>query len=245
MMADLHFFGGEKGGVGKSMVCRAALAYHLDRQLPFTAFDTDRSNPDVMRIYGEVARCKVAVFSEGARYEDTANILFNSAVEQRTLCNLPAQVYIPVKEWIEKNELLELAAESGVTFYQWHVSDCGSDSLKLFARSVKQFGDAIPHIFVRNYGMTDDWDPFDSDEELQALVKQYNVTVLDFPKFIGNRDRNKIDDLSLTFADAAEYQGFGPISRQRVKKFLRQAYQAFECAEVFTVAKSDAPKAIA
>ena len=227
-MADLHLIGGEKGGTGKSFLARALIQYHLDNDIACSVFDTDRSNPDLMRLYGEASGCKVGVFSEGERYEDTANAIFNAAIAQRTICNLPAQVYIPVKQWVERNELFELAKEADVQFYQWFVSDCGSDSLKLFARSLKEFGKNMPHIFVKNLGMTDDWEPFDSDETLQGIIKNYDVLVIEFPKFIGNKDRNFIDNQNLTFAAARENPDLGPISRQRVKTFLRKAYEAFD-----------------
>lgn len=238
-MPTLYLFGGEKGGVGKSFVARTALQYHLDNQRPCIVFDTDRSNPDLKRCYNHIIPIQLAVFSEGERYEDTANALFNSALEQDTLVNLPAQVFIPLTEWIAKNDLLELAAEAGVTFVQWFVTDCGYDSLKLFARSLKHFDGAIPHVLVRNYGMTDDWEPLDSDQELQALIKTYNVSVLPFPKFIGNKDRNSIDKRSLSFGEARSDFQFGAISRQRVKSFLRRAYQGFEETAVFETALSN------
>jgi len=44
-MAALHFIGGEKGGVGKSVLARTLAQYHIDRNLPFLGFDTDRSHP--------------------------------------------------------------------------------------------------------------------------------------------------------------------------------------------------------
>jgi hypothetical protein len=158
-MSAIHLFGGEKGGVGKSFVCKTAIAYHLDRKIEFVAFDADRSNPDVMRIYGPLTGCEGAVFSEGEKYEDTANSIFNAAMSQRVLVNLPAQSLIPLKAWIEKNELFDLAAESGVEFVNWFVSDCGYDSLKLFGQSLDFFGDRARHIFVANYGMTNELPP--------------------------------------------------------------------------------------
>jgi hypothetical protein len=115
-MADVHLFGGEKGGIGKSFVCRTAIQYLLDLEEVFALFDTDRSNPDVRRIYNE-AGCRVAVFSEGERYEDKANAIYNAALEKRVLVNLPAQVFIPVKEWFERNELLSIAPDDGVKFF--------------------------------------------------------------------------------------------------------------------------------
>lgn len=232
-MPAIHLFGGEKGGVGKSFVCRTAIAYLLDRELDFVAFDSDRSNPDVMRIYGSVTGCQGAVFSEGDRYEDTANSVFNAAMEKRVLVNLPAQSLIPLRDWIEKNELFDLAADSGVEFVSWFVSDCGYDSLKLFGRSLDFFGDHAAHVFVANYGMTEDWDSLKKDKALMARLRDGNVTVLKFPKFIGNYDRNQIDALCLTFEAAAEHDEFGAISKQRVKSFLRKAFEQFEAAGVF------------
>jgi hypothetical protein len=231
-MAQLHLFGGEKGGVGKSFVCRTALQYHEDQGMNLMVFDTDRSNPDVRRIYSHLG-CRVAVFSEGEKYEDTANIIYNTAIEQRVLVNLPAQVFTPVKEWFEKNELLDLAIEDGVQFYYWFVCDGGYDSLKLFARSVNFFGGRVPHILVKNEGKCDDWSPLEQDESLQALMAQYGVQVMTFPKFVGNVDRNTIDAQSWTFGEARQTKDFTSISRQRVRSFLRKAYEGFEAVGVF------------
>lgn len=232
-MADLHLFGGEKGGVGKSFVARAATQLHIDRSLPFAAFDTDRSNPDLMRLYSPEIACKVGIFSEGERYEDTANQIYNTALKRRVLVNLPAQVFIPLKEWVEKNELLEIAAEDGITFFLWFVSDGGYDSLKLFRRSLKTFGRGIQHIFVKNWGRCEDWSGLEEAEDWSDLLSSYKVPVIDFPKFIGNSTRNQIDEQSLSFGKAAGYKPFGSIGRQRVKKFLREAYAAFDESGAF------------
>ena len=43
-MSKIHFVGGEKGGVGKSVLARLLAQYHIDRGLPFSAFDSDRSH---------------------------------------------------------------------------------------------------------------------------------------------------------------------------------------------------------
>ena len=241
-MADIHFFGGEKGGVGKSFVCRAAIQYLLDREEVFAVFDTDRSNPDVRRIYQETG-CRVAVFSEGEKYEDKANSIYNTALEKRVLVNLPAQVFIPVKEWFERNELLSIASDDGVKFFYWFVCDGGYDSLKLLGKSLEFFKSDVSHILVKNLGKCDDWEPLENDDYLQSLMAQYEVKVIDFPKFIGNADRNAIDAASLTFGEAREYKQFGSIGRQRVKRFLREAKEVFESAGVFDLkasAESDA-----
>ncbi len=54
-MTRLHFIGGEKGGVGKSVVARILAQYFIDRQMPFLGFDTDKSHGSLLRFYGDFA----------------------------------------------------------------------------------------------------------------------------------------------------------------------------------------------
>ena len=57
---NIHFIGGEKGGVGKSLMSRVLAQYLIDQQLPFLGFDTDRSHGALMRFYPATRRrCSV------------------------------------------------------------------------------------------------------------------------------------------------------------------------------------------
>ena len=44
MLTNIHLIGGEKGGVGKSMVARLLAQYLIDQSIPFLGFDTDKSH---------------------------------------------------------------------------------------------------------------------------------------------------------------------------------------------------------
>ena len=235
-MGDLHFFGGEKGGVGKSFVCRAAVEYHLQRsEQDFTVFETDRSNDDVRRIYADKTPVKLAIFSESERFEDAANAIYNMAAQQRVLCNLPAQVFPAIKQWFEVNQLASLAGEDGINFYLWFVTDGGFDSLKLLEKSLGFFGSSVRHIVVRNFGRADDFEAMEEDEQLGALLKKYDTAVIDFPKCHGSKARNRMDMDSLTFGDAidAEVTVFDSINRSRIRRFLNKAFEQFESVGVF------------
>ena len=50
-MSSLNFIGGEKGGVGKSVVARVLAQYFIDKNELFTGFDTDRSHTSFIRFY--------------------------------------------------------------------------------------------------------------------------------------------------------------------------------------------------
>lgn len=234
MTGQVHFFGGEKGGVGKSFVCRTAISYHLRHHLGFVAFDADRSNADVLRIYGDVAGVKQAILSEGEEFDTAANAIFNAALEgDRVLVNLPAQAMPALSFWIEENDLFEMAEDSEVELVSWFVSDCGVDSIALFEQVLDRFGENMRHVFVANYGMTKKWELLTKNKRLLARMKELDVTVIRFPKFVGRDDRNRIDELSLTFEAVLESDAFDAFGHQHVKSFLKKAFAQFEEAEVF------------
>lgn len=232
-MGTLNFFGGEKGGVGKSFCNKTLLTYLIDHEIPFVAFDTDRSNPDVKRCMDSVCTVKLAILSEAVRLEDAAHDIFNTAIEHDVYVNLPAQVVPALHRWITNNSLFELAVDCGVKMRLFHISDAGFDSLQLFERSLQLFGGHIPHVLVQNLGMTEDWSPVEKDTDIQKLIVDYDVIVMNLPRFIGNADRNFIDRHSLSFREALEHPDLGPISRQRVKTFLRSAYAEFDRVGLF------------
>lgn len=234
-MGKLHFYGGEKGGVGKSFVCRTAIEYLLQQGIDqFSVFETDRSNDDVRRIYSKSVPVKLAIFSESEKFEDAANAIYNYAISNLTLCNLPAQVFPAIRQWFEVNQLEHLSIEDGVNFYVWFVTDGGYDSIKLLEKSLIFFGESVHHIVVKNWGRCDDFDAFDEDEDVQKLIKKHKANIINFPKCHGSKARNKIDKESLTFGEAIdrEQKIFDSINRSRINRFLNEAFAAFDSVEV-------------
>jgi hypothetical protein len=55
-LSAIHFIGGEKGGVRKSVVARLCVQYCIDRALPFVAADADGSHGAPMRFYADCAK---------------------------------------------------------------------------------------------------------------------------------------------------------------------------------------------
>ncbi|WP_013325629.1 hypothetical protein [Gloeothece verrucosa] len=51
LIGQLHFITGEKGGVGKSMYCRALLEYLSKEAIDYIFYDADRTSPDVGLVY--------------------------------------------------------------------------------------------------------------------------------------------------------------------------------------------------
>ena len=146
-MANIHFIGGEKGGVGKSLVSRVVAQYFIDRGQPFLGFDTDRSHSTLLRFYADYASPIVVDQYEGldqiveAAYEQR---------ERRILVDLAAQTHAPLVRWMDDSGVLEMAGEEGLTLTYWHVMDSGRDSVDLLKKVLDRFGSRLNYIIVLN-----------------------------------------------------------------------------------------------
>ena len=224
-MAIIHLIDGEKGGVGKSFVARTMIQYCLDRNFPFTAVETDRSNPDVSRVYKDI--CQFAVLSEDEKQADKADRIFEMAIDKPVIVSLPSQVHRSMKAWIDHNHLFQVGQECDVSFCKWFVCNGEYDVVKLFLTSLDCYQDQMIHVFVRNFGLCDDWSAIDADASVQKLIKKYRVKVIDFPK-LGHSEKYIINQNQLSFDEARQYQGLKFLARQRVVNFLKSAYKAFD-----------------
>src|SRR5450631_3916975 len=127
-MANIHLIGGEKGGVGKSLVSRILAQYLIDKQLPFLGFDTDRSHGSLMRFYAGYASPVLV-----DRYESLDSVV-ESAVENPDKCmlvDLAAQTHDSLVKWMDESGVLEMAGEAELIYTYWHVMDSGKDSVDL------------------------------------------------------------------------------------------------------------------
>ena len=227
-MAHIHLVGGEKGGVGKSLVARLLAQYMIDRQLPFVGFDSDRSHGALMRFYAGYA-APVRVDSE-----ETLDGVIEAALEQperRVLVDLAAQTHEPLKRWIDGAGVFDLAAESGLTLHYWHVMDNGRDAVDLLGQVLGQFGPAMQHVLVRNQLRGDDFRLLEtSPAQARALALGARGMVL---KHLNDAVMHKIDATNSSFWAATQAAdkattGLGIMDRQRVKVWLRDAYAGFD-----------------
>jgi len=220
-MPTIHLVDGEKGGVGKSVFAKVMIQYALDRDLEFDVVETDRSNPDVANVYNDIS--KRAVLTENEKQAHKADRIFELAMRRSLIVSLPSQVHRPLRAWIEKNKLLELGEQYGVGFCKWFVCNGEFDSVKLFRKSLNFYGDKIPHILVRNFGLCDDWQQIDNDQEVQKSIEQFGAKVIDFPSLPHN-ERYIVNMHQLRFDAARESDKLTILGRQRVVNFLDEAY---------------------
>ncbi len=231
-MANIHFIGGEKGGVGKSLVARVLAQYFIDNQKPFTGFDTDRSHGALMRFYSGYASPVLV-----DRFE-ALDAIVESAVEKpdhTILVDLAAQTHEPLEKWMDESGVLELAEESALGLYYWHVMDSGKDSVDLLAKLLDRFGKRLQYILVLNQLRGDDFSTF-KNSGVEAKALELGARTVSIKK-LHDGTIQKIDATSSSFwaaknsADKAT-TGLGLMDRQRVKTWLAAAYKEIEAIGV-------------
>ena len=223
-MAHIHFIGGEKGGVGKSLTARVLAQYMIDKDIPFLGFDTDRSHGALMRFYAGYAS---PVVMDSVEALDVIVEAAAEAPDRRILVDLAAQTHDPLVKWMEDTGVVELAAEMGMPIYYWHVMDSGKDSVDLLAKLLDRFGSSLQYVLVRNQVRGNDFSVLEqSGQQARALDASAKIVTL---KKLHDGVIQKIDAGSSSFWKARTAQepdsgGLGLMDRQRVKMWLRDIY---------------------
>jgi hypothetical protein len=223
-MTRLHFIGGEKGGVGKSVVARIIAQYFIDRHIPFLGFDSDRSHGSLLRFYADFAAPVVIDRYEGLDY------IVEAAAEQperRLLVDLAAQTHRFLAQWMEDSGLIEISGELGLGVTYWHVMDSGRDSADLLVALLDQFGGRLPLVVVLNEVRGGDFSIPESSGAL-ARAKELGATVIRLGR-LQDSTMQKIDAHNTSFWAASNRGGkdgsaLGLLERQRVKNWLHRAY---------------------
>lgn len=224
-MSTIHLIGGEKGGVGKSLVARVVAQYLIDHNLPFQGFDTDRSHGSLLRFYTDYASPVVV-----DKYESLDAIVeaANTSPDTRILVDLAAQTHDSLVKWMDESGVLEMAPEAGFSVTYWHVMDSGKDSVDLLKKLFDRFDNRLSYVIVLNQLRGDNFDIFEKSGEKQRALDLNS-------QFVGLRKLhdtviNKIDAGSSSFWAAKNRtddsaNGLGLLERQRVKVWLTHAYE--------------------
>jgi hypothetical protein len=223
-MSYIHFIGGEKGGVGKSLVARVLAQYFVDRSIPFAGFDTDKSHGALLRFYADFAA--PAVLDR----HDSLDPIIEHALEdpqRRILVDLAAQTQQSLGKWLDDADVISLAQEHGLTLTWWHVMDAGRDSVDLLRQWLDQFGGRIKLVIVLNEVRGDRFEILEASGEL-ARAEALGASVISLRR-LPDTTMQKIDQHGVSFWAAVNHpdraaSGLGLLERQRVKVWLNRAY---------------------
>lgn len=231
-MSTIHFIGGEKGGVGKSVVARLLAQYMIDHEIPFIGFDTDRSHGALLRFYADYASPTII---DDYQSLDTIIETATAQPEQRILVDLAAQTHYPLAQWIDESGVLELVEELGIRVYYWNVMDSGKDCVDLLDKLLDQFGSRLNYVLVQNQLRDEHFSILEfSGVKDRALDLNANVITL---KRLHAPVMTKIDSHSYSFwaaknKDTDSLNALGLLERQRVKIWLNHAYNAIDTLDI-------------
>lgn len=230
-LSKIHLIGGEKGGVGKSMVSRLLAQYFIDKDIPFVGFDTDRSHGALLRFYGDYASPVLI-----DRFEALDHIV-EAAVELpgvRVLVDLAAQTHDPLVRWIEDSGVLNMADDTGFTLHYWHVMDAGRDSVDLLTRLLDRYGKQLNYVLVLNQLRGDDFGQLERSGQLERALG-LGAKVMSI-KHLSDAVVQKIDANNSSFWAAKTDMSGGDASlrlmeRQRLTMWLQHAYEEIAKAD--------------
>jgi CO dehydrogenase nickel-insertion accessory protein CooC1 len=227
-MANIHLIGGEKGGVGKSVVARVLAQYMIDKGIPFLGFDTDRSHGSLLRFYGDFASPVVV-----DRYESLDAVVEAASEnrDKRVLVDLAAQTHEALVSWMDESGVLEALGDDGLSLSYWHVLDSGKDSVDLLKKLLDRFGSRLNYVLVLNHVRGENFEILEkSGEKERALSLHAKIVSL---KRLHEAVIRKIDAGSTSFWAAknkseTDVKGLGLLERQRVKVWLKSAYEQID-----------------
>ncbi|MAF14816.1 MAG: mobilization protein [Marinomonas sp.] len=221
-MGKVHFVGGEKGGVGKSMTARLLAQYYIDHELPFLGFDCDASHGTFSRFYSDFA--SPVVIGE----EDSLDGLLEAMEanpDKDLIIDLAAQAAKPLGDWIDDTDVFGLLDEMDYQVCLWHVMDDGADSVLLLDQLLERYQQPeLEFIVVQNLGRGTDFSRFQKSDTFKK-AQQRDAFIIELPK-LQSKLTQKIDFNNSSFWAVANNRSLMNIAeRQRMKVWLRNAYE--------------------
>ena len=226
-MSSLNFIGGEKGGVGKSVVARVLAQYFIDSQQPFTGFDTDRSHTTFTRFYQSYASPVIVDSFESL--DAIAQVLDEAQGDHRPhiIVDLAAQTAAPMARWIQESDLFAVMADMGVKVNFWHVADVGKDSVDLLGSLIDTYGAGPNYVIVKNLGRGSDFSQLENSDALKKAL-EFGAQVVSLGQ-LQESSMRKIDRQDASFWAAVNQtsgaDSLGLLERQRAKHWLKKTYE--------------------
>jgi hypothetical protein len=227
-VGTVHFIGGEKGGVGKSLVARVLAQYFIDHGLPFLGFDCDRTHGALLRFYASYSS---PVLIDDYQSLDRLIELAAAEPERRSLVDLAAQTQLPLARWMTDSRLLELAPELKIPLVYWHVMDNGFDSVELLRNALDQFGGQMGLVLVLNQVRGERFELLEASGQ-RARAEQLGAKIMSLQR-LADATLQKIDGNSRSFWAAINNSpgtdgNLGLLEQQRLWVWIKRAYEEID-----------------
>jgi hypothetical protein len=224
-MSNIHFIGGEKGGVGKSMTSRLLAQYLIDTGVPFIGLDSDQSHRTFSRFYSDFSSPLIIDDYDSL---DQLIILAQENPQNDLIIDLAAQTSARLGKWIDESDALSLLQELDCQVYLWHVMDDGADSMNLLNHLLNRYPqDFIKIVVVTNLGRGECFEHFEQSTTYQK-AKERDAIFITLGK-LQPQLAARIDFSNTSFWSAANnIDVMNVIERSRVRVWLKNNYAQFD-----------------
>ena len=227
-MGTVHFIGGEKGGVGKSLLARLLAQYFIDHGQPFLAFDSDKTHGALMRFYSTYSS---PVVIDDYQSLDVLIELAAADPARRILVDLAAQSQQALARWMADSRLLELAPELNLELVYWHVMDNGFDSVELLRKLLDEFGQKIKLVLVLNQVRGERFELLEASGQ-RARAELWGASSMSLQRLAG-ATVHKIDANSRSFWAALNNGSgtegtLGLLEQQRLWVWFKRVYEELD-----------------
>ncbi len=225
-MSSIHLVGGEKGGVGKSVLARLLCQWCIDNSVKWCGLDADLSQGALRRSYDK--HC----FAVDLSVLESADQIMDRALgaERQVVVDLPARSLGPLGQWLDTGAVLPLAAELQVTVVYWHVTDGGFESVQGLHRSLALLGPTPRVVVVCNRGRSSDFSQLHASASLKDLSRRGERTI-ELPKLEADiMYETEVSGVSLGVALRERHgeRGLTPMQQRRGAKWLKDAYSGLD-----------------
>lgn len=173
-MNRVHFVGGEKGGVGKTVLARLLCHELLQQGRDFVSVDADTSQSTLSRAFASTA---VDLTRFGS-----ADLIMERALTKDgdVVVDLPAHSHRALSCWFEASDVLALAKEHAIRFVFWYVTDGGYPSVSFLGQMGAWLTDSTELLVVRNQRWSDDFSRLEA-ANVWAELEERGARSVDLP----------------------------------------------------------------
>lgn len=225
----LVLFHGDKGGTGKSTVCKAFVDWALTNGIPVHTIDADTRNPDVHRMFSGFSPAEQVNLRTEDGWAEMVDRMVEMGESRNIAVNLPAGIG---DEDERRSEIfLEAAQQADIPIVLFWVINRGVDSVNQLRHQLENgLASGLRHmICVRNQHFAKEGERFDiwDDSKTRQMFEEIGGQTADFPA-LSDRVVSVLDKNNLPYSKAFADGIFGGWDSMTLKKWNTAKSEMFE-----------------
>jgi hypothetical protein len=172
-------FHGDKGGVGKSLACSAFADFLMKSKIPVALVDGDTRNPDISRMFGDMAPVSHANLRDHEGWMDLIDFVAAEGREREVVCiSMPAGVGNELRK--EASRFVQSIQSLKRSLSMFWVINRQIDSINLLNEALTVIGEhlqskfVVKNLFFGNESMFGRWD---TSETRKRFEKSGGMTI--------------------------------------------------------------------